>query len=122
MKVLIIDHSKYSQNVVSNILKKSIDVEVFTAENEVTALSILSEEFLDLLVFDFMLPGIDSFALLAKLRDLEKSIPIIVTSSELNYKTIKKLNTYDVTDILKSPASTAEMTKAISNIFSLTVK
>ena len=53
---------------------------VLTAENGVRALEVMDKEHVDLVVLDIMLPGMDGFAVCAKIRE-RSNTPILIVYS-----------------------------------------
>ena len=55
--VLVVDDDKNTRSLMQAVLGK--DYNVFTAENGNAALAIMDEQYVDLVVVDIMMPGLD---------------------------------------------------------------
>ena len=78
-KILIIEDDESIHNVIEELLKEN-DYNVFNAYSGTEALLLLEKERYDLILLDWMLPGITGEELLAKV----KNIPIIVISAKIS--------------------------------------
>lgn len=65
--VMIVDDSRFNRNVLMRMLEP-IGVEVFEADCGEAALELLEEHFVDLLMIDYQMPGMDGTELCKKLR------------------------------------------------------
>ena len=66
MTILIVDDEKNTREGLARALKRQY--RVFTAESAETALSVLSEETVDLMLSDIRMPGEDGLSLLKTVR------------------------------------------------------
>lgn len=84
-KVLVVDDSEMARNFHSYIIKM-FGYQVATAENGVVALErLLSEEY-HLLVTDINMPKMDGYELIRNIREQGLNIPIIIISTEYEYR------------------------------------
>lgn len=84
-KILVVDDSEMVRNFHSYIIKM-FGYQVETAENGAVALEkLLSQEY-HLLVTDINMPKMDGYELIRNVHDSGISIPIIIISTESEYK------------------------------------
>lgn len=84
-KILVVDDSEMVRNFHSYIIKM-FGYQVETAENGAVALEKLLGEEYQLLVTDINMPKMDGYELIRNVHDLGMSIPIIIISTEDEYK------------------------------------
>lgn len=76
-KILIIDDDKLNLKVLKEILTK-IGYRVIEAENGEAGLILVRSEHPDLVITDFMMPGIDGLEVLYEIRKLNIGLPVIL--------------------------------------------
>ena len=84
-KILIVDDSEMVRNFHSYIIKM-FGYEVETAENGAVALEKLLCDKFDLLVTDINMPKMDGYELIKNVQEQSIDIPIIIVSTEGDYK------------------------------------
>jgi two-component system OmpR family response regulator len=75
-RVLVVDDEENVSHLVSSALRFD-GFETITADNGNSALAAVAEQDPDLLVLDVMMPGLDGFGLLHKLRAAGSQVPVI---------------------------------------------
>ena len=108
MKILLIDDEKQLVNALSTILKQnkySVDV-AFNGED---GLDLALTGLYDLIILDVMMPLLDGFIVLKKIRDKKLDVPVLILSAktELNDK-VDGLN-LGADDYITKPFSTDEL-------------
>ena len=78
--VLVVDDDKNTRSLMQAVLGK--DYNVFTAENGNAALTIMDEQYVDLVVVDIMMPGLDGYGFTSALRESDSEIPILMVSAK----------------------------------------
>jgi DNA-binding response OmpR family regulator len=117
-KILIIEDDIFLQNLESNKLKKD-NYEIITGSTGDEALEKINEENIDLILLDLILPGIDGYDVLKKIKESEKTkkIPVIVFSNLSEEKDIKKAKEMGAIDFMvKSNFSLNELAERINKI------
>lgn len=81
-KILIVEDDKFLRELISRKLVRE-QYEVVDAIDGESCLKIIKEEKPDLVLLDLILPGIDGFGVLTKLKDdpLTASVPVIILSN-----------------------------------------
>jgi len=82
MNVLIVEDAKETREVLNNIIKYSIDksIKVFEAENGVQALKIIQDNSIDILLTDIMMPIMDGFELITRVKNSEATKDIFIAA------------------------------------------
>ncbi len=114
-KILVVDDSEMVRNFHSYILKM-FGYEVTTAENGAVALEkLLGEEF-QLLLTDINMPKMDGYELIKNVQEQGIVIPIIIISTEDEYKS--KLSGVEIGDgiHLVKPTDPEKLVKTIKRL------
>lgn len=110
MKILIVDDSRL---MLSNIFNKLIIKgysDIVTANDGITALEIIQDQKIDLIICDVMMPGISGLALMKIVNKLNNcSIPFILISSLNKLDIICKSLGFDLNDIMVKPINFNEL-------------
>lgn len=91
---------------------------VLTADNGETGLHVAETEFPDLIVLDVMMPKMDGFAVLTRLRENEKmkSVPILLYSNLAQEEEMQRAKSLGATEfIIKANLSPTEMVEKIKH-------
>ncbi len=99
IKVLVVEDDKFLVGAYSLKLK-SAGFDVSVARDGVEALSILKKEIPDVMILDLIMPRVDGFTVLGKMRSTPewKDIPVIVVTNlgqEDDYERVKKIGAQD---------------------------
>jgi DNA-binding response OmpR family regulator len=114
-KILFIEDDPLINKIYSTRLKAD-GHEVFAAENGEDGLKMVGEVMPDIIVLDVMMPRVDGFAVLEKLRadDRFKNKPILMYSNLNNEDEIKRAKQMGVTEFLiKANLSPTQMVAKI---------
>lgn len=117
--ILIVDDERDFTEIISTLLDFH-DFNVDTINDSSEVLSVLKKAPYDLIVTDLMMPGMDGFELVAKLRDDPhyKTIPVIVLSAKvLSDDERKRLMLSNVTFLTK-PFEPQGLVEKISQMLS----
>lgn len=82
MNILLVDDSRTIRNIQKNVLKELGYENVWEAEDGVQALARLKEEIPDLMLVDWNMPNMDGITLIREVRKTNKSLPIIMCTTE----------------------------------------
>ncbi len=113
-KVLIVDDEPFNIEVLEQALDGT-DYQVVTASNGQEAWEKIQSEQPDLILLDLMMPVMDGFAVLAKVKDdsMLRDIPIIIVSAEHDSKSVVKGIKQGAEDYLTKPVDTAQFVKKV---------
>lgn len=107
MTILIVDDEMLIRNVIKEYLLNE-GYKVLEAKDGFDALRVISDNKVDLIVLDIMMPKMDGFTCLSEIRKTE-NIPVIMLSARK--EEIDKLNSFDlgVDDYVTKPFSPKEL-------------
>ncbi len=78
--ILVVDDEPNYQIVLSELLRDE-GYEVFTADSGTAALPIVRDTDLDLVISDMKMPGMDGIALMKKIKEFNKDLPVILITA-----------------------------------------
>lgn len=116
-KILIVEDEKPLSKVLSNKLIFA-GFETRNAFDGREALGILEKEKFDLLILDIVMPKIDGYGVLSKLKIMKIKLPVIVISNlsqEEDIRRVKELGAADY--IVKSDISLTEIVERVKKLF-----
>lgn len=105
--VLVVDDDKNTRSLMQAVLGK--DYNVFTAENGNAALAIMDEQYVDLVVVDIMMPGIDGYGFTSALRESDSEIPILMVSAKQLPDDRKEGFRVGIDDFMSKPIDNEEL-------------
>ncbi len=106
MKILVVEDEVPIRDLIS-INLQLVGYEVFTAEDGIVAENFLEKQKVDLILLDVMIPGIDGFSLIEKIK--KHNIPVIfVTAKESVLDRVKGLR-LGADDYIIKPFETIEL-------------
>lgn len=103
--LLIVDNDKSNLKLLSNILGS--EYTIYTATNGTSAIKIAKEYMPDLVLLDILMPGMDGYETLSKLKehDKTKKIPIIFITGLSSNEDEEKGLSLDAVDYISKPFS-----------------
>lgn len=112
--VLIVDDEPFNIEVLEQAMEGS-EYQVLTASNGKEAWEKIQSEEPDLVLLDLMMPVMDGFAVLAKVKDdpMLRNIPIIIVSAEHDSKSVVKGIKQGAEDYLTKPVDPAQFLKKV---------
>jgi len=115
-KVLIVDDEPYNVDFLEQALDGT-DYQVITATNGKEAIAKINSEQPDLVLLDLMMPEMDGFAVLAKVKDdpMLRDIHIIIVSADADSKSIVKGIKQGADDYLTKPVNVAHFVKKVKD-------
>lgn len=78
--ILVVDDEPNYQIVLAELLREE-GYEVFTADSGTAALPIVRDTDLDLVISDMKMPGMDGIALMKKIKEFNKELPVILITA-----------------------------------------
>ena len=82
--ILIVEDNKNTQILTSAQLKQHFNI--VTADDGIEALDIIYERHIDLIVADIMMPNMDGYELLKRLRSENYTMPILLLTAKQNFE------------------------------------
>ncbi|MCH7591199.1 MAG: response regulator [Planctomycetes bacterium] len=82
MKILLVDDSRTIRNIQKNVLKQLGHSDFIEAEDGVKGLAVYAETPPDLMLVDWNMPNMDGITFIKKIRETDKTTPIIMCTTE----------------------------------------
>ncbi|MCH7814047.1 MAG: response regulator [Planctomycetes bacterium] len=82
MKILLVDDSRTIRNIQKNTLASMDYTDILEAADGVEALAVLNEQRPDLMLVDWNMPNMDGITLIRKVRETDKTLPMIMVTTE----------------------------------------
>lgn len=117
-KILIVEDDTFIQELTAKKLEKA-GYKIVMVQNGQDAIKIAGDEELDLVICDLVIPHIDGFEVIAKLRTMEKtkSTPIIVFSNLADGDALAKATAAGATKFLiKANFSLSDVVLEVENL------
>lgn len=83
-KILVVEDDLGLKNLFCRTLQKN-NYQTFDTDNAETALEILDREYIDLIITDIMMPGIDGFEFIRQIRDAQIELPVLIISAKSEF-------------------------------------
>ena len=101
--VLVVDDNQINIMIASHMLESAY--EVTTATSGEAALEALAQKRFDLVLLDVLMPGMDGFETLEKIKthDDWKDIPVIFLTADVEDDTVERAQQSGITDIIEKP-------------------
>lgn len=80
-KILVVEDDKNLNDLFCRTLLRN-NYQIFAAEHAEAALDILDKEYIDLIITDVMMPGIDGFTFIRQLREAQIDLPVLVITAK----------------------------------------
>lgn len=114
-RVLAIDDDLNILNMMKTILSAEDDLEIQTTSSGFDAGIIVCNWAPDIILMDFLMPGIDGFEVCRRLKSDEKTmdIPIIAVTVLKEGKELKEMRGVGITDYIHKPFKSEELVKKI---------
>jgi DNA-binding response OmpR family regulator len=106
--ILVIDDDKNTRRLFQAVLKAA-GYQVYTAENGASALDVMDQEHIDLVIVDIMMPGMDGYEFTKTLRETDDSLPILMVSAKQLPADKKKGFLVGTDDYMTKPVDEEEM-------------
>jgi CheY-like chemotaxis protein len=115
--VLVVDDNEMNRDVLGRRLEKA-GYEVITVEDGTKALDVLENHKFDLILLDIMMPEMDGFETLEKIRAREATleVPIIMLTSVNELDDVKRCISLGANDYVLKPYDIDELKKRIESL------
>ncbi|MDF3001633.1 MAG: Response regulator consisting of a CheY-like receiver domain and a winged-helix DNA-binding domain [Bacillota bacterium] len=106
--ILVVEDDAKLGSIYSTILRMN-KYNSFIADNGLAALEILDREYIDLIITDIMMPGMDGFELAMTLRDHGYNMPILMITARESFHDMQKGFLSGTDDYMAKPVNWDEM-------------
>jgi len=119
-KIMLIDDSTTNNILYSSIFTDE-GYDVVICDNSKNALKMIIEEKPSLIILDLMMPGIDGFELMKKIKQDSNlaSIPIVMVTAKLSKESEEKAKNMGVQAYLNKPVGINEIVDVVKNILNV---
>ena len=114
-RVLVVDDSDLSRRLLADILGRD-GHQVTGVEDGEAALQRVAGATFDVVITDFMMPGMLGDELVARLRGLHPELPVVVISSYYDSELFRKVRQLPVARIINKPFSDGEILGAVREL------
>ena len=117
-RILIVDDEPMITSTLATLVEMMLDYEVVTHNDPLAIVSgdYLQREAFDLVISDFMMPGLDGLQLLSKIIDVQPNIvPILLTGYSDKESAIKSINELGLYYYLEKPWDNNDLIRIIQN-------
>ncbi len=110
-KILVVDDSEVNLYLIQSTFEDNKNIQVDIESNSTKAIARLSEKKYDLLLLDLMMPIVDGFEILRKIKNnnLSPNTKIIVISAKQDQETIQLVLDYGALHYIKKPINLLEI-------------
>lgn len=118
MRILLVDDSRTIRNIQKNVLKQLGHTDIFEAEDGVKALAQFNEQVPDLMLVDWNMPHMDGITLVRKIREVNKSVPIIMCTTEAEKSRVLEAIKAGVNNYIVKPFTVESLGEKINQTMS----
>lgn len=115
-KILIVDDSPVARKMLKNSIPKDKGYEIFEATNGQEGVTKYQELKPDLVFMDLTMPVLDGYKATAKIMELDKDAIVIVTTADIQPKSISNVMELGAFTLLKKPAKAESIIDAIDKV------
>lgn len=118
--ILVVDDQPIARDLVRTILKGNGFNTILVAENGRTALDILMQARVELMICDWNMPNLTGVELLRKVRAIPqyKELPFLMLTAEAYRENVQEAMAAGVTDYVTKPFTAEVLTQKINTILS----
>jgi DNA-binding NtrC family response regulator len=114
--ILVVDDEKITAFYLKDILAAA-HYDVHLAQNGEEALEQLGRRKFDLVITDLVMPGIDGFALVRRVKQAEPRLPVFILTAHGSYDVARKAQTIGADDYLLKPVNPDQLHAALAKTF-----
>ncbi|HZR78700.1 MAG TPA: response regulator [Chthoniobacterales bacterium] len=118
MKILVIDDERLTVTLLEQLLRRHGYTHVLGITNSRVAIETCAEFNPDLILLDLIMPEVDGFTILEKLRDevSERFLPVVILTADISEDAKARALEAGATDFLVKPVSQTEALLRIRNL------
>lgn len=104
MKLLIVDDSKFSQIITSNLIKERIeDIEIFFANDGEIGFAKYKELNPDYVIVDLLMPHLNGKELIKLIKEYDSESKIFVVSADVQKNVKEEIESYGIMGFINKP-------------------
>ncbi len=119
--ILVVDDKEVNRFMICEIFRK--DYKLLEAEDGIEAIELLKKymDSIAIVLLDIIMPNIDGFGVLDYMKNnsLLDDIPVVMITSDSSVETEKKVEKYDVAEVVRKPFIPAIIDRRVNNILAL---
>lgn len=119
--ILVVDDKEVNRFMICEIFRK--DYKLLEAEDGIEAIELLKENIdsIAIVLLDIIMPNMDGFGVLDYMKNnsLIDDIPVVMITSDSSVETEKKIEKYDVAEVVRKPFIPAIIDRRVKNILAL---
>jgi two-component system, chemotaxis family, chemotaxis protein CheY len=120
MKILLVDDSRTIRNIQKNTLKTLGHEDVVEAADGLEALACIAKERPELMLVDWNMPNMDGITLIRKVRETDKTLPIIMVTTEAEKSRVLEAVKAGVNNYVVKPFTADTLAEKISQTMAKT--
>jgi len=113
MKFLIVDDSRTIRNIQKNTLAQLGHTDMTEAADGIEALACIAADRPDIMLVDWNMPNMDGITLVRKVRETDKSLPIIMVTTEAEKSRVVEAIKAGVNNYLVKPFTPESLSEKI---------
>ncbi len=117
LRVLVVDDSKLSRSMAVRAVV-SMGHETVEATNGAEALDLLTRHVPDVVLTDLLMPGLNGFELMERIRQVRPNVPVIVVSADVQVSSRERGHELGCVAFLRKPVNASELANVLHNLFS----
>lgn len=106
--ILVVEDNSDMRELFCTVLSDS-GYQCISAPDGLKALEIMSQEYIDLIVADIMMPGMDGYELTKSIRDSHMDLPILIVTAKDQFDDVKKGFCSGADDYMIKPINVKEL-------------
>jgi two-component system chemotaxis response regulator CheY len=114
--ILIVDDSPVARRMLKTCIPKDKGYEIFEAGNGQEGFDKYKELNPDIVFMDLTMPIMDGYQATAKIKEFDKEAIVIVTTADIQPKSIASVMELGAFTLLKKPAKASSIQEAISKV------
>ena len=119
MKVLVVDDFATMRRIVKNVLKQIGFTQILEADDGTTALGVLKENKIDLIISDWNMPQMNGLDLLKTVRkeDATREIPFVMVTAEAQKDNVLQAVQAGVSNYIVKPFTADAVKEKLNQVF-----
>ena len=114
-KILLIDDSWLTRRGLSGMVS-AMGHDVLEADNGIRGLEMIARETPDCILLDLLMPAMDGYDVLKRLRDTGIRIPVLVCSADIQHTAREKCMTLGSAGFINKPPNETELKEMLSAV------